>query len=458
MPQAEPSELTKPLPYSDEAERSLLGAMLLPNSRETISKVIDALGDNPEYFHTEKHRKIFRVILTMFHEEVEVDAVTLGEELENRNELENVGGANYIAELINSVPSAAHVDHYAEIIREKYTHRTLIETCEDIIQMSYSESESPDKLLDKAEEKIFSVKEDQINDGLSQIRNTVESTFESLEEAAQQEGVIAGIKTGFSELDDKTSGLQESQLIIIAARPGMGKTSFALTLAKNAALGSDESVAIFSMEMNKDTLVKRLLASVSEVSYENLRNGDLSDRDWHKVTNAMTRLSQAPIYLNDEANTDVLEMKGQVRRLKAEQGLSLILVDYLQLMEPVDNSVPREQQLAHISRGLKQMAMELEVPVIALTQLNREIERRGGNSRPKLSDLRGSGAIEQDADIVAFIHREYVYTEKEEHKGLADIILGKQRNGPTGSITLNWHDEYMSFTELDAGRQPEADF
>lgn len=458
MPQAEESELTKPLPYSDEAERSLLGAMLLPNSRETISKVIDALGDNPNYFHRERHRKIFRVILEMFHQETEVDAVTLGEELENRDELEDVGGANYIAELINSVPSAAHVDHYADIIKEKYTHRTLIETCEEIIQMSYGEEESPDKLLDRAEEKIFSVKEEQINEGLSQIRDIVESTFESLEEADQREGVISGIETGFSELDDKTSGLQESQLIIIAARPGMGKTSFALTLAQNAALDSEEPVAVFSMEMSKNTLVKRLLASVSEVSYEKLRDGKLSDRDWHKVTNAMTRLSQAPIYLNDDANIDVLEMKGQARRLKAEQGLSLILVDYLQLMEPVDSSVPREQQLAHISRGLKQLAMELDIPVIALTQLNREVERRGGDKRPQLSDLRGSGAIEQDADIVAFIYRQYFYTQKEEHKGLADIILGKQRNGPTGTIQLHWHDEYMTFTELDSGRNPDADF
>lgn len=455
MPQAESETLSRSLPYSDDAERSLLGAMLLPGSRETISKVLDSLGDNPEYFHRDRHETIFRVILDMFREEIEVDTVTLAEELENGNELENIGGASYIAELINSVPSAAHVDHYAEIVEQKYTHRSLIQTCEKIIQMSYREEEDPDKLLDRAEERIFSVKEEQVSDGLTPITDDVEPTFDALQEAAEREGMIAGIRTGFSRIDDLTSGLEESEFNIIAARPGMGKTSFALTLAQHAALEEEEPVAIFSMEMSKQTLVKRLLASVSQVSFEKLRDGQLSDRDWHKVTNAMTRLSESPIFLNDNANTDVLEMKAQARRLMAEKGLSLILVDYLQLMEPVDSSIPREQQLANISRGLKQLAMELEIPVIALTQLNREVERRGGDKRPQLSDLRGTGAIEQDADMVSFIYRQYYYTQKEEHKGIADIIIGKQRNGPTDTVQLQWHDEYMSFEELDDHREPD---
>jgi replicative DNA helicase len=429
--------------------------MLLPGSRETISKVIDELGDNPDYFHRSAHKTIFRVILEMFREETEVDTVTLAEELENRGELEDIGGASYIAELINSVPSAAHVDHYADIVEEKYTHRSLIQTCEDIIQLSYREEKNPDKLLDQAEERIFSVKEEQVSDGLTPITEDVEPTFDALQEAAEREGMIAGIKTGFSRIDDMTSGLEGSEFNIIAARPGMGKTSFALTLAQNAALEEDEPVAIFSMEMSKQTIVKRMLASVSQVSFEKLRDGELSDRDWHKVTNAMTRLSESPIFLNDNANMDVLEMKGQARRLLAERGLSLLLVDYLQLMEPIDSSIPREQQLANISRGLKQLAMELGIPVIALTQLNREVERRGGDKRPQLSDLRGTGAIEQDADMVAFIYRQHYYTQKEEHKGIADIIVGKQRNGPTGTVQLQWHDEYMSFEELDDHREPD---
>jgi replicative DNA helicase len=455
LPQAESETLSRSLPYSDEAERSLLGAMLLPGSRETISKVIDELGDNPDYFHRSAHKTIFRVILEMFREETEVDTVTLAEELENRGELEDIGGASYIAELINSVPSAAHVDHYADIVEEKYTHRSLIQTCEDIIQLSYREEKNPDKLLDQAEERIFSVKEEQVSDGLTPITEDVEPTFDALQEAAEREGMIAGIKTGFSRIDDMTSGLEGSEFNIIAARPGMGKTSFALTLAQNAALEEDEPVAIFSMEMSKQTIVKRMLASVSQVSFEKLRDGELSDRDWHKVTNAMTRLSESPIFLNDNANMDVLEMKGQARRLLAERGLSLLLVDYLQLMEPIDSSIPREQQLANISRGLKQLAMELGIPVIALTQLNREVERRGGDKRPQLSDLRGTGAIEQDADMVAFIYRQHYYTQKEEHKGIADIIVGKQRNGPTGTVQLQWHDEYMSFEELDDHREPD---
>ncbi len=453
MPKADPETLSRSLPYSDEAERSLLGAMLLPGSRETISKVVDELGDNPDYFHRQAHKTLFRVILQMFREEIEVDTVTLAEELENRGELEDIGGASYIAELINSVPSAAHVDHYADIIKEKYTHRTLIQTCENIIQLSYREEQNPDKLLDQAEERIFSVKEEQVNDGLTPITEDVEPTFDALQEAAEREGMIAGIKTGFPRIDDMTSGLEANEFNIIAARPGMGKTSFALTLAQNAALDEGEPVAIFSMEMSKQTIVKRMLASVSQVSFEKLRDGELSDRDWHKVTNAMTRLSESPIHLN--ANMDVLEMKGQARRLLAEQGLSLLLVDYLQLMEPIDSSIPREQQLANISRGLKQLSMELSIPVIALTQLNREVERRGGDKRPQLSDLRGTGAIEQDADLVAFIYRQFYYTQKEEHRGIADIIVGKQRNGPTGTVQLQWHDEYMSFEELDGHREPD---
>jgi replicative DNA helicase len=429
--------------------------MLLPNSRETISKVIDSLGDNPDYFYRDAHKTIFRTILDMFQEEVEVDTVTLAEKLENQDKLDDIGGASYLAELVDSVPSAAHVDHYAEIVEQKYTHRSLIETCEDIIQRSYREEKTPDELLDQAEQRIFSVKEEQISDGLTPITDDMEETFDILQEAAEREDTIAGISTGFSEMDEKTSGMQASQLNIIAARPGMGKTSFALTLAQNAALEEDEPVAVFSLEMSKRTLVKRMLASVSEVSFEKLRDGELSDRDWHKVTNAMTRLNNSPIFLNDNANMDVLEMKGQARRLRAEHGLSLLLVDYLQLMEPVDSSIPREQQLAHISRGLKQLAMELDIPVMALTQLNREVERRGGDKRPQLSDLRGTGAIEQDADLVAFIYRQHYYTQKEEHKGIADIIIGKQRNGPTGTIQLHWHDDYMSFTELDTGREPD---
>lgn len=453
MPQTDTASYSRSLPYSDEAERSLLGSLLLPDSRKTISQVIDSLGDDPAYFHRQRHQIIFQTILDMFQNEVEVDTVTLAEELDNRDQLEKIGGASYLAELINSVPSSAHVDHYAEIVEQKYTHRALIEVCDNIIQLSYREEESPDKILDQAEERIFSVKEKQIKEGLRPIGDTVETTFETLEQAAEREGMIAGISTGFKGLDEKTSGLQESQLNIIAARPGMGKTSFALTLVQHAALEEDETAAIFSLEMSKDTLVQRLLAGVSEVSFAKLRDGKLSDRDWHKVTNAMTRLSQSPIYLNDNASTDVLEMKGQARRLMAERGLSLLVVDYLQLMEPVDSSVPRERQLANISRGLKQLSMELNIPVVALTQLNREVERRSGDNRPQLSDLRGSGAIEQDADLVAFIYRQYHDTKKEEHKGIADIIVGKQRNGPTGTVQLHWHDEYMTFTELDAARE-----
>jgi len=425
--------------------------MLLPDARDNVGTAIRMLG-SPEFFYRESHRIIYEAVEDMYDREDDIDPVTLAEELEKRDQLEAAGGANYLAELINSVPTAAHVEHYAEIVKEKYTHRELIETCEEIIRESYQESLSPDELLDRAEQKIFSVRERKGSEGLSRIKEVMRSTFERLEEADRREDVIAGLSTGYTRLDNLTSGFQESQLIIVAARPGMGKTALALNIAQHVALEEEEPVAIFSFEMPNNSLVMRLLSATSQVSFEKLRDGNLTDEDWHKVTNAMARLSQAPVYLDDNPG-NVLQMKADARRLRAEEGLSLLIVDYLQLIEGHTNSDTRERELAAISRGLKQLAMELKIPVIALTQLNRKPENRGGSKKPRLSDLRGSGAIEQDADLVGFIYRHYEYSKDEADKGSAELILDKQRNGPTGTVQLSWVDKYMAFRNPETHRE-----
>lgn len=437
-------------PFSPEAERSVLGAMLI--SKRAIGRAIEILGSG-EYFYRRSHRLMYETITSLFDKDEEVDAVTLAEELEARDQLEVVGGSNYIAETINAVPTPAHVEEYARIVKKKYMHRALIETCTEIIEMSYNQSEDVDDLLDRAEQRIFSVKRDQVNQGMESIGEVIKQTFDEIEEAAKQDDVISGTRTGFTQFDTMTSGLQENQFLILAGRPGMGKTSLALNIMQNVAMDEDEVVAMFSLEMSKMALVKRLLASESRISFSSLNDGKISDSDLKRLSNAMFRLGNAPIFLDDNASLNVLQMKAKTRRLKAEQDLSLVIVDYLQLMSGVGASESREQELAHISRGLKQMAMELQIPVLALTQLNRQVENRGGDKRPKLSDLRGSGAIEQDADLVGFVYRPFVYTQDEADRGHAELIIGKQRNGPTGTVELQFIDEYMRFE--NQSRQPE---
>lgn len=450
QPEAVDSEFTRFSPFSLEAEQSVLGSMLL--TERAVSRAIDAI-DTPDYFHRKSHRIIFELIQEMFEDEVEIDGVTVVEKLQANDRLEEVGGSSYIAELVNSVPAPAHVEDYAEIVREKYVLRQLIETCTDIIEMSYEESEGVDTLLDRAEKKIFSVRKNQIQGGLEQIRYAIDSMVDELNETHQGEEGVTGIETGYSLFDNMTTGLQKNQLMILAARPGMGKTSFALNLAKNVGVESDEPVALFSLEMSKTALAMRLLSSESKVAFKKIRSGKLSDRDYKRINNAMARLTEAPIFVDDTPSLNVLEMKAKVRRMKAEHGLSMAIVDYLQLMDSVGRAESREQQLAGISRGLKKLAMELEIPVLALTQLNRRVEHRD-NKRPKLADLRGSGAIEQDADLVCFVHRDYVFTQKEEDKGRAELIVGKQRNGPTGPVPLTFRAEHMSFEESTRRDEP----
>ncbi len=454
MPQTEvntDADIARQPPSSPEAEQAVLGSMML--SEQAVSKALDEL-DDPKYFYKNAHRIIFEAIGEMFEEGQEIDALTLGERLGEEDQLEQAGGSNYLAELVNSVPSVAHVSHYAEIVKKNYMHRALIDTCSEIIEMSFNRHESAEDLVDKAEKMIFSVKQDRASEGVTAIGDIIKETFEEVDEAANRDGVISGLKTGYTKFDSMTSGFQKNQLIIIAARPGMGKTSLALNMAQNIALEEEEPVVMFSMEMSNSALTKRLLSSSARVSYSKLRSGKISEADWDRLANAMMRLGDAPIYLEDSANLNVLQMKAKARRLQANHGLSLAIVDYLQLMDSVGPAESNEQRLSNISRGLKQLAMELEIPVLALTQLNRQVEHRGGDKRPQLADLRGSGAIEQDADVVGFVYRPFIYTKKEEDKGYAEVILGKQRNGPTGSVPLSFIDEYMRFENMKKEPEP----
>ncbi|MFB6356188.1 MAG: replicative DNA helicase [bacterium] len=450
MSPAEQSSITRSSPHSVEAEQAVLGSMLL--SRKAIGRAIETIPSS-EYFYRDTHRTIYDTILEMFNDDQQVDELTVAEELEKNNQLETIGGASYLAELMNTVPHAANVEHYAEIVKEKYVNRALIETCTEIIEKAYEEREEVDELLDESEGMIFQIKKDQVEQGLSPVGDIIDETVEELDEAHEQDGVITGLKTGFSNFDSMTSGFQENQLVIMAARPGMGKTSLALTMTRNIGLSDQAPVAIFSLEMSKSALVKRLLSSESKIPYKKLSSGKLSDSDFKRLSNAMARLNEAPIYLDDTPSLNVIDMKAKTRRLKSEHGLGLAIVDYLQLMDNVGSPESREQELATISRGLKELAMELGIPVMALTQLNRQLEHRN-DKRPKLSDLRGSGAIEQDADIVSFVYRDYVYTQKEEDRGHAELIIGKQRNGPTGTINLSFIEDRMTFEEMTRRDEP----
>lgn len=445
------TSITRSPPFSPEAEKAVLGSMFI--SKEAIPRALEII-ESPDYFYRKSHQLIFDVIRDMFNENKEVDGVTVAEELESRGQLEDIQGTNYIAGLVNSVPSSANVEHYAEIIEKYHLQRSLINTCNDIIEKSYDGEKDVDELLDMAEENIFSIKNDQVTGRLSPLGDIIKDTFEELEEASQREGVISGLKTGYTKLDNMTSGFQESQLIIIAARPGMGKTTLALNMAQNIALDGDEPVAIFSMEMDKQALSMRFLASEARVPYGKLRSGSISDSNWQRLATGMMRLGEAPIYLDDTPNQNVLQLKAKARRLRAEHDISLLMVDYLQLMDSVKSAESRQQTLSQISRGLKQLAMELSVPVLALTQLNRQVEKRSGEKKPRLADLRGSGAIEQDADLVGFVYRPYYYTDNEEDKGRAELILEKQRNGPTGSIPLTFNSEYMRFDNMKEEAEP----
>ncbi len=448
-------------PQATDVEKSVLGAMLI--EREAIPQVIEILP--PDAFYDGKHQKIYEAIQDLFERGNPVDLVTLTEEMRRRDNLEDIGGAYYLTELTTQVASAANVEYHSRIIAEKSLLRKMIETMTSVVQKAYDPGADAFELLDEAESKIFQISDNQLRRAAEPMNKVVKDTFEHLENIHGQDSGITGVPSGFPKLDDLTSGWQESDLIIIAARPSMGKTAFSLAAAQNAATHPEEptGVAVFSLEMGAQQLAQRMLTSQARVDAHKARTGRMADDDWQRLARAAGALSDAEIFIDDTPGLSVLELRAKCRRLKAEHDIGLVVVDYLQLMQAsganLRSGANREQEIAHISRSLKGLAKELNLPVIALSQLNRAVENRGGDKRPQLSDLRESGSIEQDADVVAFIYRaeRYGITVDEQGnstEGIAEIIIGKQRNGPIGSVELAFVKQYARFEPLTQYDEP----
>ncbi len=441
-------------PQAMPVEQSVLGAMLI--EREAIPRVIEVLGEE-DTFYNSKHQKIYGAIRSLFDRSNPVDLITLTEELKRRGELDEVGGAYYLGEITTKVATAANVEYHARIIAEKSLLRKMIETMTGLVGRAYDPSSDAFDLLDEAERDIFQISESQLRKSAVSMNEILKDTLARLEAIHGRTGGITGIPTGFTRLDDITGGWQPSDLIVIAARPSMGKTAFSLSMARNAAMHAEHpaGVAIFSLEMSAYQLAQRLLTSEARVDAQAARTGRLSEDDWPRLARAAGRLSQAPIFIDDTPGLGILELRAKCRRLKAEHDIKLVVVDYLQLMHGTTNSRSsnREQEIAQISRSLKMLAKEINVPVIALSQLSRAVETRGGDKRPQLSDLRESGSIEQDADVVGFIYRAERYGILQDDngnstEGMAEIIIGKQRNGPIGSVNLAFVHQHARFENL----------
>jgi replicative DNA helicase len=424
---------------------ALLGSIML--RPEVINDIMDVI--NADSFYSEKHRIIFRGMFELFQKSTPIDMLSVSSRLKEKNELDMIGGSTYLTEVVNVVPSAANASHYAEIVQKKHMMRRLIEASEHISSIGYDEDQNLEELLDKAEKKIFEVTNFSGTHKFVHLKDELAEAWERMERLHNNKGELRGVPTGFRDLDKKLSGFQKSDLIILAARPSMGKTSLALDIARKSAVEHQVPVAIFSLEMSSQQLVDKMLAAESQVDAWRLRNGTLSTtEEFDKIRDSLDRLSKAPIYIDDQPANNILKMRSVARRLKSEKGLGLIIVDYLQLMAPTQskNSDNMVQQVTEISRSLKHLARELEVPVIALSQLSRAVEQRGG--KPRLSDLRDSGSIEQDADVVMFIHRE----QNEEGGGRkqdAEILIEKHRNGPTGVVQLYFDADKSSFVSRE---------
>jgi replicative DNA helicase len=444
-----PSHDGRQVPWSEEAEISVLGGMLMDS--DALARVVQDIEE--DYFYREANRRIFRAMSRVYQRGEVLDVVTLANELKSSGELDAVGGMAYLAQLVDAVPTAANIEYHCRILREKALLRRLIGAATDIVREAY---EAPagdvEETLDRAEQRIFKIAQATDRAGFVWIKEILWPTFERIEELQQSPGSITGVPSGFPDLDDKTSGFQPSSLVIVAGRPSMGKTALALNFAQHAAIDHEKAVAIFSLEMSKESLVQRLLCAEGRVDSGRLRSGRLRDDEYQRLATAAGHLNTAPIWIDDTAAISVLELRAKARRLAADQGLELIIVDYLQLMAGPHDAENRQQEISQISRSLKAVAKELDVPVIALSQLSRAPEQRADH-RPVLADLRESGAIEQDADLVLFVFREEVYEgpvdrEGNSLEGQADLIIGKQRNGPTGEVSLYFHKPYTLFESL----------
>jgi replicative DNA helicase len=440
-------------PQNMDAERSVLGAMLLSDDggREAIPKVIEILGGDSygDVFYKETHQRIYNAILNLFERNEPADQVTLTRELMRTGDLEKVGDITYIDEMIDSVPTAANVVHYANIVKEEALRRRLIRAAAQIYNDSYDNTEDVDMLLDNAERIVLDIRRDKAARGFIQVRKTIKETLDIIQELYNRKEHVIGIPTGFTDFDMKTSGLQPSDLIVVAGRPGMGKSMFVQNIAQHVAGEHKTGVGLFSLEMSYQQILLRILSSEANVDFQRLRTGFLSDSDWPKLTLAAGKIYEYPMLIDDTPGISVMELRAKARRMKAEYNIGLIIIDYLQLMQGRSRSENRQQEISDISRSLKGLARELSIPIIACSQLSRAPESRP-DKRPQLSDLRESGAIEQDADMVVFLYREEYYErESSEKSGEAEIIIGKQRNGPTDTIKLSFRANCMSFDNLD---------
>lgn len=442
-------------PQNIDAERAVLGAMLIADGgREAIPRVVEVLGDDPirNGFYREAHQRIYAAILNLFERGEPSDLLTVTQELERSNSLENVGGVPYIYEMIESVPTAANVEYYAKMVHSEAMRRRLIHVSAEIYNESFDNSEDVDMLLDKAEKSILDIRQDSINTGFVPLKRIIKPSFSAIQELYNKKEHVTGVPSGFTDLDNATSGFQAADFVIIAGRPGMGKSMFIQNIANYVAGECRIPVGMFSLEMSQQQLVVRMLAAEANVEFQKLRTGFLSEGDWPKLTIAAGSLSESEIFIDDTPGISILELRAKARRLKAEHDVGLIMVDYLQLMQGRGRAENRQQEISEISRSLKGLAKELSMPVIACSQLSRSPEGRP-DKRPQLSDLRESGAIEQDADLVIFLYREEYYDREMSTKaGEAEVIIGKQRNGPTATIRLTFRASRMKFENMSRAR------
>lgn len=441
-------------PQNLQAEESVLGSIIFDH--EAFPKAIELVGE--EDFYKTAHRRIYRAMLDLFERNEAIDIITLTDGLRKNGDLDAVGGIQYLTQLANSVPTSANIRYHAKLVREKALLRHLIQTSTDIISRVYEDTTDAEEMVDHAEKMIFDIAEKRTGASFAVLKEVIKDTFKMIEHLYDKKESITGVASGYKDLDEMTSGFQPGDLIIVGGRPGMGKTAFALNIGQHVAINNKEPVAVFSLEMSKEQLAMRMLCSESEVDSSRVRKGFIGRQDWPRLTNAAGRLAEAPIYIDDSSAVSVLEVRAKARRLKMEHGLSMVIVDYLQLMRGRGNAERREQEISEISRGLKALAKELKVPVIALSQLNRGVESRT-DKRPSVADLRESGAIEQDADVIIFLYRDEVYNKATPYKGRAEIIVAKQRNGPTGTVNLTFLSHCTKYADYsDVAYAPEESY
>jgi replicative DNA helicase len=434
-------------PHNLDAEQSVLGAML--ESKEAIANVVEIL--RPDDFYKPAHSEIYETILSLYGSGEPADAITIADELKRRGQLDQIGGKPYIHGLLEAYPTASSAAHYARIVEELALLRRLVDAGNQVQEIGFSQPDDVDGAVDQAEEIVYGVADRRLRDDIQPIRRLLTENMESIEQLYERSEHITGLASGFPDLDDMTAGFQPSNLIIVAARPSMGKSALMGDFALHSAIHSNTPVVIFALEMSRHEMVQRFLASQAKVDSQRLRRGSLQEQDWTRLSAALGRLAEAPIFIDDSANITLMEMRAKCRRMKAKHGLGLILIDYLQLMQSPRRSENRQQEVSEISRALKIMARELEVPVVCASQLNRGVEYRS-DKRPLLADLRESGSIEQDSDLVMFLYRDEVYNPDTEHKGEAELIVAKHRNGPTGLVRLAFMNQYTRFASFAKGQ------